>query len=339
MNLSPQEREALFEEARELFGNKDNLSLEEDMAEGFREYVMSQENRSFGRKILDFFRNLFAKITNWKYVRPSLYAYYRVINQGKYIKSDLGVSSISRLRQEQYTPEMEDIKARAIADDTFMKAPNGNPTNLNERQWLQVRTRNFINWFGDWINNPSEASKVVDENGEPLVVYHESPEYFTIFDTSRKRFNVHRGTAAWFSTENREGQGYGEFIYPCFLNIRNLGENHWNENDEFESLRDKESRLLEDNNFDGIKIVTIDKFVEETQYAVHKANQIKSATSNNGNFSTINDDIRYRTIPNSSWSAVDSRTRQALEAKGWTQEQFDRISQIERDRAIECIAL
>ncbi|MBR1870469.1 MAG: hypothetical protein IJ802_01430, partial [Kiritimatiellae bacterium] len=32
----------------------------------------------------------------------------------------------------------------------WMKAPNGKPTNLTERQWVQVRTPNFKRWFGDW---------------------------------------------------------------------------------------------------------------------------------------------------------------------------------------------
>ena len=46
--------------------------------------------------------------------------------------------------------ETADIKAKAIADGTFMKAPNGKDTNLTERQWLQVRTKAFKKWFGDW---------------------------------------------------------------------------------------------------------------------------------------------------------------------------------------------
>lgn len=46
--------------------------------------------------------------------------------------------------------ETADIKAKAISDGTFMKAPNGKDTNLNERQWLQVRTKAFKKWFGDW---------------------------------------------------------------------------------------------------------------------------------------------------------------------------------------------
>ena len=46
--------------------------------------------------------------------------------------------------------ETSDIKAKAISDGTFMKAPNGKDTNLTERQWLQVRTKAFKKWFGDW---------------------------------------------------------------------------------------------------------------------------------------------------------------------------------------------
>jgi len=82
--------------------------------------------------------------------------------------------------------EMKAIKDRAITDGTFMKAPNGNPTNLTERQWLQVRTKSFKEWFGDWENDPENASKVIDENGEPLVVYHGSREEFTTFSKDTK---------------------------------------------------------------------------------------------------------------------------------------------------------
>ena len=54
------------------------------------------------------------------------------------------------------------------------RAPNGKESNLDERQYDEVRMGNFKKWFGDWENNPEEASKVVDANGEPLVVYHQT---------------------------------------------------------------------------------------------------------------------------------------------------------------------
>ena len=75
------------------------------------------------------------------------------------------------IRFEENSEEAE-IVARAKADGTYMKAPNGKQSNLSPRQWVQVRTKAFKDWFGDWENDPENASKVVDENGEPMVVYH-----------------------------------------------------------------------------------------------------------------------------------------------------------------------
>ena len=46
--------------------------------------------------------------------------------------------------------EEKKIVETAKANDTYMKAPNGKPTNLSEKQWVQVRTTAFKNWFGDW---------------------------------------------------------------------------------------------------------------------------------------------------------------------------------------------
>ena len=63
-------------------------------------------------------------------------------------------------------------------------APNGKPSNLTPEQYKLVRTPEFKAWFGDWENSPENASKVVDENGEPLVVYHGTEREFTIFNRS-----------------------------------------------------------------------------------------------------------------------------------------------------------
>lgn len=79
--------------------------------------------------------------------------------------------------------EKEQVR-EAYADD-WMTAPNGAPTNLTEEQWLLVRTPSFKAWFGDWEHDPGHASKVVDENGEPLVVFHGSRTAgFTVFNKS-----------------------------------------------------------------------------------------------------------------------------------------------------------
>lgn len=47
---------------------------------------------------------------------------------------------------------------------------------------LYVRTKNFKDWFGDWEKKPEDASKAVGENGEPLMLWHETGNDFTVFN-------------------------------------------------------------------------------------------------------------------------------------------------------------
>ena len=187
--LDNNERQALYDEARKLYGEKDNLSLEEDMAEGFREYVTTRQNAGLLGKIKNFFEDLWIKITNWNSIRPHLTAYYQMINKGGYSNRGLpmGTFGQAKARQEEYSKEMQDILANAKRDsEGNLLAPNGKKSNLTERQYAQVRTKAFKEWFGDWENDPANASKVVDENGEPLVVYHgTSSAPFNIFDKNR----------------------------------------------------------------------------------------------------------------------------------------------------------
>jgi len=87
-------------------------------------------------------------------------------------------------------------------------APNGKPSNLNQEQYDIVRTPKFKNWFGDWENDPENSSKVVDENGEPLVVYHGGP--IIKGDSFRKGYadgNL-RGDKGIYFTENKEFAKY-----------------------------------------------------------------------------------------------------------------------------------
>lgn len=86
-----------------------------------------------------------------------------------------------------------EVVAKYKGTPQWMKAPNGEPTKLNERQWVQVRTPAFKAWFGDWEGDPANASKVLDENGEPRVVFHGTASSgFSIFDTEKQRGVLNR---------------------------------------------------------------------------------------------------------------------------------------------------
>ena len=129
------------------------------------------------------------------------------------------------------TPEEKSIIEKAKTDGTYMKAPNGKSTNLNEKQWVQVRTKAFKKWFGDWENDADKVSKIVDENGEPLVVYHGTQAEFNEFSNS---FNDKSYEGFFFTDDKKMAESYGNNVMEVFLNIRDAFEiegngRNWND--------------------------------------------------------------------------------------------------------------
>ena len=94
-------------------------------------------------------------------------------------------SPIQQKKSAVVLAEMESIVKTAKENGTYLKAPNGKATKLTPDQWATVRTNNFKNWFGDWENDPANASKVVDANGEPRVVFHGTNVKFDQFDKAK----------------------------------------------------------------------------------------------------------------------------------------------------------
>lgn len=143
-----------------------------------------------------------------------------------------------RFRTVEITPEtrdeMEQIKALARLNGTYLKAPSGADTKLTPEQWAMVRTKAFKAWFGDWENDPENASKVVDENGEPMVVYHGTNKQVNEFNIDSNKVNNTVGDPDGFYFTNDFGQagnysrasvkktGEGKFnVQAAFLNLRN----------------------------------------------------------------------------------------------------------------------
>lgn len=63
-----------------------------------------------------------------------------------------------------YSSEEQSIIDKAKKDGTFMKAPNGKPTKLTERQWVRARTKAFKDQFGDWEKEYTPQTNIWKEN-------------------------------------------------------------------------------------------------------------------------------------------------------------------------------
>jgi hypothetical protein len=86
---------------------------------------------------------------------------------------------------EQAISQSKNVKLEYNSNGKHL-APNGKPSNLTEQQAKIVRTPAFKKWFGDWDNDPKNASKIVDKNGEPMVVYHGTGSTLTEFDKNTR---------------------------------------------------------------------------------------------------------------------------------------------------------
>ena len=229
--------------------------------------------------------------------------------------------------------EKEKIVADAKANGTYMTAPNGEKTKLDAEQWATVRTTNFKNWFGDWENDPENASKVVDENGEPMVVWHGRSAEFNTFEKKEGVrfimgledkvkaegffFSPDKDLAEEFASNSSRHRGGKANVVPCFLNIRRpmdlTGEDYdriyedvtgWeymvgmDTQDNLWGIMDEEGMAdkIKEKGYDGaIFVEEVDDSYEPTKisYCALDANQIKSAENNNGDFSSGNNDIRF----------------------------------------------
>ena len=183
-------------------------------------------------------------------------------------------------------------------------APNGKPSNLTPTQYQLVRTPAFKKWFGDWENDPANASKIVDDNGEPMVVYHGTNSDFTKFSLEKVGSNVDYGmwgSGFYFSPVRSFSKYYGSKILKLFLNIRNpfvRNPNTQGSKSQFKPVYGKEESIELRNeilnaNYDGVLQFESGEKNVLTQIVSFEPNQIKLADGTNTKFDSNSDDIRY----------------------------------------------
>ena len=253
---------------------------------------------------------------------------------GSHIKLDENGTAIGgaggALNGKQYTPAQKNGKISPKGGGT-MKAPNGENSNLNKKQYESTRSESFKKWFGDFEKDPKNASKAVDENGDPKVMYHGTPSGgFSVFDPESS-YSEGKKIANFFSDNpsvvketyavKNQYLGGKPQVYKCYINLKNPlviegNGQKWNELDmpkEMPSLRfrnyatggysesrktdtDGITKWAKSKGYDGVIFKNIidgnaAKGRKSTVMAVFESNQIKDATGKNKNFDINKDDI------------------------------------------------
>lgn len=187
---------------------------------------------------------------------------------------------------------LDQINGQAV-DNGFMSTgaePNPSVTDSKDTKLVSILQTN--------------SSKFVDENGEPMVFYHNTNNNFSVFDSKRNGTHTDAGWLGdgfYFYGDENEGSGYGNIKMGVFLNVRDPYYATSKENNQLAEANSRDMSVdfrenLEEEGYDGV-------FYNgdlRQEAVVFEPNQIKSATDNNGEFSQESDDIRYRESKGSS---------------------------------------
>jgi hypothetical protein len=214
--------------------------------------------------------------------------------------------------------------------DTITVNGKQRPTRNSEGQPIHPTEdgiRNFWRWFGD--------SKVVDAEGNPLVVYHGTDGDFSVFDREKSGKGPSK-LGFWFTDMADFAENFGGTLMPVYASIKNpkrLTASQWDEMrakhggdvEFFSALRDQ----YISEGFDGVVIpggtTKVGRFDvrEPAVYAAFSPEQIKSATGNRGTFDPSDSQINY--------SMADSGPRELGEETGaelLTRKFMDRFNRV-----------
>lgn len=185
---------------------------------------------------------------------------------------------------------------RAAGQDAHMNRPGNIRYSAEEDNQGQKLTEEQAEFFRE--------SKVRDEDGQLMVMYHGTDAEFTVFDSSKSRANMDiQGN--FFSPWELDASGYGQNVGAYYLNIKNPA----NETTAYRALRKfqgqneagrKAREYLEQMGYDGV-----DNSGEE--YIAFYPEQIKRADNKTP---TKNPDIRY-----SAEAETETDTRPDMEAE------------------------
>lgn len=172
-----------------------------------------------------------------------------------YLRSLLGKGSKSRqLFRDLLNPKKKAGPARTFGRERF------------ETKKTQVDSPEFKRWFGE--------SKVVDAQGQPLVVYHGTDGDFNVFKKSKYGSN---GPGIYFTTERSLAEAHGKRVIEAYVKIEGPQ--------------------------DGI--------IAGHEIIVKKPENIKAANGNRGTFDPKNPDIRFQEESNLAKSLRQSDLAQA----------------------------
>ena len=190
--------------------------------------ISTKQNKS---KIAAAIKSLIAKVKDWLIGKSTNYgakAFAKDIEALEQLAerfskaADTARENITEQSEVQNGEKIDVEKYSIGSTDNIVQAKFDD--NVNKKINNITQSKQFIRWFGDWQNSPAKASKVVDNNGEPLVLYHQTGKEFTTFDAKQKgsgEFDSEMPTGIFMKPTNNDIGVGGNIQMPLYASIKN----------------------------------------------------------------------------------------------------------------------
>ncbi len=139
---------------------------------------------------------------------------------GFYFVDKNRAKNIFKLAKVQYLGKLDSLNSNGIIHTIDEK--------VNRKIDDVLKSKQFIRWFGDWQNHPESASKIVNADGTPKVMYHGTQAQFTAFDKKKAKSSGYYGKGFYFTDSESHAQQYGNSM-AVYLDVKNpleQGKNH-----------------------------------------------------------------------------------------------------------------
>lgn len=177
------------------------------------------ENNNFKRIDVNLVSSYFDK-SNLNKMLSEAVAQESTGDVGFYYVDKNRAKSIFKKSKVQYLSRLDSLNSNGIIHKIDEK--------VNRKIDSVLKSKQFIRWFGDWQNKPETASKIVNADGTPKVMYHGTLNDFTVFDKKKAKSSGYYGKGFYFTDSESHAQQYGNSM-AVYLDVKNpleQGKNH-----------------------------------------------------------------------------------------------------------------
>ena len=258
-----------------------------------------------------------------------------------------GGTKFSLVPQEtpQYTPEMQSIKDKAIADGTFMKAPNGKPTEIQEdldklsamfpklaKEGRIVLVKGLLNVV-DNSGNPRQAYGMF-RNGV-LYISDQSPKGTAFHEAFHYIANTLLSNTEWETMFDEAAKLWGnlpeieleENLAEAFREFMNERQDH--------SIKGRLKNIFQKLKHIVLSIVGRENYLDNLFWSIYR-NKMQSRTDNTSQDTFKQELLEYKT-KQLKYSNLDQETRDYLKARQFTEENYEKLSIEQKEILLQCM--